>query len=433
MKYLRYSYPPIDAIWEEENQLKLWLKVELAFCQALAEFKKIPEESWSRIQRVASVNGEEVRKLEEETRHDIVAFLRAIENNLGADFQYFHSGLTSQDVKDTAFSLQLKEAGQLIMHELEELISCLSPKAEEYKRTIMMGRTHGMYAEPITFGLKLLRFKKEFERNALRLKRAIAEVAVGKFAGPVGTFDHIDMKVAQRACEILDLQCLSCVSQIIPRDIYALFFSILALLAANVEEVATEIRHLQRTEIGEALEPFGQGQVGSSAMPHKRNPILAERLCGLSRVIRFNVAATIENIPSWHERDISHSSVERIVAPLVTGLMGYLLQTLNYMIKHLEIRPERMRENMKMAYDTHFSQTLMLALVRKGIARSRASKLVQELAFRAMKEKISLRRLARTDERVSSQLSLNELNRIFSSRSLFSRIEQIFKLETRGH
>ncbi len=426
---LRYAYPPIDAIWEEENQLLLWLKVELAFCQALTEFGKIPRDSWLRIQQLASVDGQEVRRLEEETRHDIVAFLRTVEKKLGADSQYFHSGLTSQDVKDTAFSLQLTAAGELIWQELRVLISHLRQKALEHKRTLMMGRTHGMFAEPITFGLKLLRIQKEFERNAQRLERSLEEVAVGKFSGPVGTFGHVEVKVAQRACQILGLRCLYCTSQIIPRDIYASFFSNLALLAASVEEIATEIRHLQRTEVGEVLEPFAEGQMGSSAMPHKRNPILAERLCGLSRIIRFNVASTIENIPSWHERDISHSSTERIVAPLVTGLTGYLLQILNYIVKELEVRPERMRENIKMAYDTHFSQALMLSLVRKGMLRSEASKIVQELAFRALKEKIPLRKLAKMDERVIGRLSLNELRRTFSSHYLLSRIDQIFKLE----
>lgn len=433
MSFARYSIPEIEALWEEENLFSTWLKVELAYCEARFEFGQIPPETWERIKHNASYGSVgEVKEIEASTRHDLVAFLRAVEKRLGEDFRFFHEGLTSQDIKDTTFSLLLRDSGKEILKDLEHLIYTLWGKALRFKELPMMGRTHGMHAEPITFGLKLLRFKKAFERQGENLKRAICFISVGKFSGAVGTYHGLSLEIARRACEILGLNFLPISSQIIPRDIYALFFQTLSLIAAVIEEAATEIRHLQRTEVGEVFEPFLPGQMGSSAMPHKRNPILCEQLCGLSRVVRYNCSSVLENIPSWNERDISHSSVERIVAPLVTNLSSYMVRTLDFIFENLEVDEQRIKENLELTRGLVFSQNLTLSLVRKGVSREKASKIVQELAFQALKEKTSLRTEAEKNEVVLSLLSPEELDQVFDHRYFFENIDRIFASESEG-
>jgi adenylosuccinate lyase len=430
MSYTRYSYPEIEAIWDEENQFSTWLRVELAYLEARAEKGEIPREAWLRIKSNASFGSvEEVKELELNTKHDLVAFLRAVEKRLGPDFRYFHEGLTSQDVKDTSFSLLLKESGVIIASELRQAADVLSFQSSHYKYLPMIGRTHGIHAEPITFGLKLLRYKKSFERQYEHLVSAIDEVSVGKFSGAVGTYHSISLEAATRACQLLGLKPIYVTSQIVPRDIYAYFFFTLAVIAAVVEEIATEIRNLQRTEIGEVSEPFAQGQMGSSAMPHKRNPVLSEQLCGLSRVVRSNAYAVLENIPSWHERDISHSSVERIVTPLITNLTAYMLKTIRGILENLDVDEARMRENINLTGGLIFSQILTLALVRKGLSREKASQLVQALSLEALKNKEHLRSLTEREELVRSLLSEEEIEEIFNIKNFFKNIDRIFALE----
>lgn len=427
----RYSHAEIQTLWTEETQYRRWLEVEMAICQARCEAGEIPTDAWLRMQKSADFgSADEIAGLEKETHHDLVAFLRAIEPRLGEDFRYFHRGLTSQDIKDTAFSLQCRQAGEIISKELQVLMDRMYGRADREKGTIMIGRTHGMQAEPITLGLKLLRFAEEFRRHSRRLENAIAEVSVGKVSGAVGTYRHISIPVAERACSLLGLQLLLVTSQIIPRDIYAYFFSVLALLASSIENVATEIRHLQRTEVAEAEEPFAPGQMGSSAMPHKRNPVLCERLCGLSRWVRFQAAAQWENIPSWHERDISHSCLERLSAPAITETIGYMLQLLAEVVEGLRVNPERMLLNMGLSYDTILSESLLLTLVQKGIPRSIASQKVQALAFRAVREKISLRTLIEQDPEIFP-LVTECLDDLVSDGSLTQRINEIF-VRSRG-
>ncbi len=428
----RYSHAEIQTLWTEETQYRRWLQVEMAVCQARWEAGEIPADAWLRIQERAGFGSvDEVDELEKETRHDLVAFLRAVEPRLGEDFRYFHQGLTSQDIKDTTFSLQCQQAGRIISREIQTLLDRVVACAEREKHTIMIGRTHGMQAEPITLGLKLLRFAEEFRRHGKRLENAIVEVSVGKVSGAVGTYGHIPIPIAERTCSILGLQLLLVTSQIIPRDIYAYFFLVLAILASSIENVATEIRHLQRTEVAEVEEPFAPGQMGSSAMPHKRNPILCERLCGLSRWVRFQAAAQLENIPSWHERDLSHSCLERLSAPAITETIGYMLRILADVMEGLQINPERMLQNMDLSYGTVFSEALLLTLVQKGIPRSIASQKIQALAFRAVREKTSLRTLIEQDPELSP-LVTEYLDDWGSDDSLTQRIDQIFARSREG-
>ncbi len=422
----RYPYPALESIWNEENQLRLWLRIELAVCQARVENGEIPDEVFQRILKEASYGSlEEVQAIETRTQHDLVAFLQAVESKLGEDFRFFHIGLTSQDIKDTGFSLQLKQCGEILQGDLLGLIRILRRRARQHRYSWMIGRTHGMHAEPISFGLVLLRYQKAFQRHLRRLREATSEVSVGKFSGPVGTYNLVSPQIASRACALLGLKPAHHCSQIIPRDIYARFFQTLALAAAGVEEVAIEVRHLQRSEVGEAFEPFGEEQVGSSAMPHKRNPVLTERLCGLARIVRADAGPALENIPSWHERDISHSSTERVIGPQSTVLLGYMLRTLTWVMDKLEVNQQRMAENIQLTYGAIFSQPLLLALVGHGMLRSEASRLVQRLAFQAIHQKIPLRQLLKKEPQTAA-LSSGEVERIFSLDDLQARVDSIF-------
>ncbi|MCX5975486.1 MAG: adenylosuccinate lyase [Coprothermobacterota bacterium] len=426
LQFSRYPYPALETIWGEENQLQLWLRIELAVCQARVENGEIPEEACQRILKRASFGSVgEVRAIEEKTQHDLVAFLQAVESRLGEDFRFFHLGLTSQDIKDTGFSLQLKKCGEILQGDLLGLIRVFRRRARQHKYTWMIGRTHGIHAEPISFGLVLLRYQKTFQRHLRRLREATSEVSVGKFSGPVGTYNLVSPQIATRACALLGLKPAHRCSQIIPRDLYARFFQTLALIAAGVEEVALEVRHLQRSEVGELFEPFTEGQVGSSAMPHKRNPVVAERLCGLARIVRADAGPALENIPSWHERDISHSSTERVIGPQSTVLLGYMLQALAWVMDGLEVNPRRMAENIELTCGAIFSQPLLLALVGHGMPRSEAGRLVQRLAFQAIQQKIPLRQLLEREPQTAA-LPPVEVERIFCFDNLRERVDSIF-------
>jgi len=420
----KYSRPEMKRIWSEENKFSLWLKVELAVCEAWAEFGVIPEEALEKI-RKASFNLDRIKQILEITHHEMVAFVRAVAETLGEESRFIHLGLTSSDVIDTALSLQLLEASELLEKDLAELIAVIKEKALAYKDTIMMGRTHGVHAEPTTFGLKLALWLEELKRNQKRLAEAKEMIAVGKISGAVGTHATVPLEVEESACQKLGLKAAPVSSQIVQRDRHAQFVTTLALLASSLEKFATEIRGLQRTEILEVEEPFEEGQTGSSAMPHKRNPELCERICGLVRLVRGHSLTAMENIALWHERDISHSSTERIILPDACLVLDYILSLFTYITKNLQVYPERMRRNLDITRGLVFSQRVLLALVDKGLRREKAYELVQRNAMRAWKNEASFFDLLREDKEIP--LSEDELRELFDYDYYLRQVDQIFQ------
>ncbi len=420
----KYSRPEMKRIWSEENKFSLWLKVELAVCEAWAEFGVIPEEALEKI-RKASFNLDRIKQILEITHHEMVAFVRAVAETLGEESRFIHLGLTSSDVIDTALSLQLLEASELLEKDLAELIAVIKEKALVYKDTIMMGRTHGVHAEPTTFGLKLALWLEELKRNQKRLAEAKEMIAVGKISGAVGTHATVPLEVEESACQKLGLKAAPVSSQIVQRDRHAQFVTTLALLASSLEKFATEIRGLQRTEILEVEEPFEEGQTGSSAMPHKRNPELCERICGLARLVRGHSLTAMENIALWHERDISHSSTERIILPDSCLVLDYILSLFTYIMKNLQVYPERMRRNLDITRGLVFSQRVLLALVDKGLRREKAYELVQRNAMRAWKNEASFFDLLREDKEIP--LSEDELRELFDYDYYLRQVDQIFQ------
>ena len=362
----RYSREVMARIWTEENKFNSWLKVELAAMEAMAECGIIPKEAPARAQSQAVCDLEQILAIEAKTHHDVAAFVDQVASCLGEDGRYFHFGLTSSDILDTALALRLKEAADLLLADLDELLGVLKARAYEFKDLPMVGRTHGVHAEPITLGLKFALWYADFKRQRVRLLAAQETIAVGKLSGAVGTFAHLPPEVEAKTCARLGLAPAAISTQVIQRDRHAEYFLTLALIGAGVEKVALEIRHLQRTEVREAEEAFAAGQKGSSAMPHKRNPILAENLCGLSRVLRGNALAALENVPLWHERDISHSSVERLIAPDSTVLLDFMLARLTRLLDNLQVYPNNMVKNLNLTHGLIFSQSLLLALIEKG-------------------------------------------------------------------
>jgi len=420
----KYSRPEMKRIWSEENKFSLWLKVELAVCEAWAEFGVIPEEALEKI-RKASFNLDRIKQILEITHHEMVAFVRAVAETLGEESRFIHLGLTSSDVIDTALSLQLLEASELLEKDLAELIAVIKEKALAYKDTIMMGRTHGVHAEPTTFGLKLALWLEELKRNQKRLAEAKEMIAVGKISGAVGTHATVPLEVEESACQKLGLKAAPVSSQIVQRDRHAQFVTTLALLASSLEKFATEIRGLQRTEVLEVEEPFEEGQTGSSAMPHKRNPELCERICGLARLVRGHSLTAMENIALWHERDISHSSTERIILPDSCLVLDYILSLFTYIMKNLQVYPERMRRNLDITRGLVFSQRVLLALVDKGLRREKAYELVQRNAMRAWKNEASFFDLLREDKEIP--LSEDELRELFDYDYYLRQVDQIFQ------
>jgi len=420
----KYSRPEMKRIWSEENKFSLWLKVELAVCEAWAEFGVIPEEALEKI-RKASFNLDRIKQILEITHHEMVAFVRAVAETLGEESRFIHLGLTSSDVIDTALSLQLLEASELLERDLAELIAVIKEKALAYKDTVMMGRTHGVHAEPTTFGLKLALWLEELKRNQKRLAEAKEMIAVGKISGAVGTHATVPLEVEESACQKLGLKAAPVSSQIVQRDRHAQFVTTLALLASSLEKFATEIRGLQRTEILEVEEPFEEGQTGSSAMPHKRNPELCERICGLARLVRGHSLTAMENIALWHERDISHSSTERIILPDSCLVLDYILSLFTYIMKNLQVYPERMWRNLDVTRGLVFSQRVLLALVDKGLRREKAYELVQRNAMRAWKNEASFFDLLREDKEIP--LSEDELRELFDYDYYLRQVDQIFQ------
>lgn len=423
----RYSLPKMARIWSDDSKYELWLRVEIAVCEALESRDKIPSDALKTIKQKAKFDIGRILDIEKEVRHDVIAFLTAVAESVGPDSRYIHMGMTSSDLLDTTFAMQLRDSGKIIATDIDSLCDVIERRAYEYKNTPMMGRSHGMHAEPTTFGLKLATWYAEFKRHTVRLQEAIKEISVGKISGAVGTFAHIDPKIERDVCKKLGLEIDSVSTQVVSRDRHAHFFSTLAGIAASVEKVAIEIRHLQRTEVSEVAEPFGKGQKGSSAMPHKRNPILCENITGLARIVRANAQAALEDVALWHERDISHSSVERIIAPDSTILVDFMLARLTGVIDGLEVYPDKMLANIEKSFGLYNSQDVLLALVQKGVSREDAYKTLQTLAMRAWEEQKSFLDLLMNDSNVISKIESSELEKIFDINLHFKHVDEIFK------
>jgi len=422
----RYSRPAMKEVWSDKGKFNKWLQVEIAVCEAWAELGAIPKEAIPKIKkaRFDSKRFDEILKV---THHDVTAFLNTISESLGEESRFIHLGLTSSDVMDTALSLQLLEAADLLARDITELLAILREKAIEHKHTLMIGRTHGVHAEPITFGLKLALWVEEMKRNAQRLAEAKKAIGVGKISGAVGTYATVPPEVEEKACAKLGLAPAPVSSQILQRDRHAQFVITLAITASSLEKFAMEIRGLQRTEILEAEEPFEPGQTGSSAMPHKRNPELCERICGLARLVRGHALTSMENIALWHERDISHSSTERIILPDSCLVLDYILSLFTYIMKGLQVYPQRMKENLELTQGLVFSQRVLLALIDKGLSRQKAYELVQRNAMKAWKERTDFLHLLQADAEVSASLPAVELKSLFDYQYYLKHIDQVFE------
>jgi len=422
----RYSRPQMKKVWSDETKFDKWLKVEIAVCEAWAELGVIPREAVPKI-KLARVNIKRMEEILKETHHDMTAFLGSVSESVGDESRFIHLGLTSSDVMDTALSLQLVEATELLSQDMKELISVLAEKAMKHKYTAMMGRTHGVHAEPISFGLKLALWTQEMKRNMLRLAEAKKVIAVGKISGAVGTYATLSPELEEKACAKLGLTPAPVSSQILQRDRHAQFVTTLAIISSSLEKFATEIRGLQRTETHEVEEPFGAGQTGSSAMPHKRNPELCERICGLARLVRGYALTSMENIALWHERDISHSSTERIILPDSCLLLDYSLSIFTSVMGGLQVFPQRMKKNIEITKGLIFSQRVMLALIDKGLSRHKAYELVQRNAMKAWKGNKNFLSLLKADHEVTATLPPGELEPLFDEKYYLRYIDEIFK------
>lgn len=423
----RYSLPEMAAIWTLENRYQAWLEVEIAACEAWAELGVIPVEDAAKIRAHAKVDVERALEIEKETRHDVVAFTRAVSETLGAERKWVHYGLTSTDVVDTALGVQLKQANALIVQKLKEFTNTLRSQALRYRDTVMMGRTHGVHAEPTTFGLKLALYYAEMVRNLDRFAHASDNVQYGKLSGAVGTYANIDPRVEEMVCDRLGLKAAPISTQTLQRDRHAEYMATLALIGTSLDKIATEIRALQKTEIREVEEPFYAGQKGSSAMPHKRNPVTCEQISGLSRVLRGNMVAAYEDVVLWHERDISHSSVERVILPDSTILLHYLLHKMTNIVANLTVFPENMKRNMNRTFGLIYSQRVLLALVEHGVAREEAYDAVQAKAMQAWEEQRPFRELIEESPLVQQHLTNNDLDGCFDYAFHLQHVEMIFK------
>jgi adenylosuccinate lyase len=422
----RYSRPQMKRVWSDENKFDKWLKVEIAVCEAWAELGVIPRETIPKI-KLARVNLKRMEEILKQTHHDITAFLGSVAESLGSESRFIHLGLTSSDVMDTALSLQLIESAELLTQGIKELISVLAQMAMKHKYTVMIGRTHGVHAEPISFGFKLALWTEEMRRNLQRLAEAKKAIAVGKISGAVGTYATLSPEVEDKACARLGLAPAPVSSQVLQRDRHAQFVTTLAIIASSLEKFATEIRGLQRTETREVEEPFAAGQTGSSAMPHKRNPELCERICGLARLVRSYATTSMENIALWHERDISHSSNERIILPDCCLVVDYALNLFTSVMRGLQVYPQRMKRNIALTKGLVFSQRVMLALIDKGLSRQKAYELVQRNAMKAWEGRRSFINLLKADPEVIAALPEPELEPLFDEKYYLRYIDDIFK------
>lgn len=422
----RYTLPEMKHIWSDENKFQKWLDVEIAACEAMVELGQIPEQALENIKAKASFSVERILEIEAVTRHDVIAFLTNVAENVGEDSKYIHMGLTSSDVVDTAQCVRMKEAGELLLKRLEKLRQVLLEKAVEHRSTLMIGRTHGIHAEPMTFGLKMLLWVAETERNIERLNSAIKTVSVGAISGAVGTYANIDPKIEAHVCRKLGLKPARVSTQILQRDRHAEYLCTMAVIASSLDKFATEIRNLQRTDILEAEEYFNKGQKGSSAMPHKRNPITAENVSGLARVVRANAIAALENVPLWHERDITHSSAERVILPDSTTALDFMLYKFTGIMEKLLVYPENMMRNLEKTLGLVFSQRVLLALVEKGMIRETAYELVQRNAMEAWRTGTKFRDLLEADADVMNHLSSEELAGLFDYGYHLTHIDDIY-------
>ncbi len=422
----RYTREAMGRIWTEENKFQTWLLVEILACEALAKIGQIPKKAAQNIRKKARFSVERINAIETETKHDVIAFLTNVGETVGPDARYIHLGLTSSDILDTAMAVRLREASKLILKGCGRLLLALKRKALAHKHTVMVGRSHGIHAEPITFGLKLALWYDEMQRNRRRMEQAMETVSVGKISGAVGTYANISPKVEAYVCRKLSLQPAAISSQIVQRDRYAEYFTTLAIMASTVEKMAIEVRHLQRTEVSEAEEYFSKGQKGSSAMPHKRNPIGSENLSGLARLVRSNAGAAMDNIPLWHERDISHSSVERVIAPDSTILIDYMLSRMTEIIRKLVVYPKRMQQNLKLNRGLIFSQQILLGLAMRGVSREAAYKMVQKCAMDAWKKKKDFKELVLNDSDIRKYLKIEEIETLFDVKAQLRHVNTIF-------
>lgn len=423
----RYTRPEMGAIWTDENRFNAWLEVEILAVEAWAELGVIPREDAEKIRERASFDVKRIHEIEEQTRHDVVAFTRAVSETLGEERKWVHYGLTSTDVVDTALSYLLKQANDILLKDLEQFLSILKEKAQEHKYTVMMGRTHGVHAEPTTFGLKLALWHEEMKRNLERFKQAADTVRVGKLSGAVGTYANIDPFVEKYVCEHLGLKPAPISTQTLQRDRHAHYVSTLALVATSIEKFAVEIRGLQKSETREVEEFFAKGQKGSSAMPHKRNPIGSENMTGMARVIRGYMLTAYENVPLWHERDISHSSAERIILPDTTIALNYMLNRFGNIVKNLTVFPENMKRNMEKTYGLIYSQRVLLALIDRGMSREEAYDLVQPKAMEAWETETPFRKLIEADETITAKLSPAEIDDCFDYHYHLKNVDMIFE------
>lgn len=422
----RYSLPEMTRIWEAENKFKIWLEIELLALEAWSKLGEVPPEVVRTIRGRAKFNKDRIDLLEKELKHDVIAFLTSVAEFVGPDARYLHKGMTSSDVLDTCFAVQLVQSSEILSKDIDRLMSILKLRAHEFKDTIQIGRTHGIHAEPITFGLKLASWYEEMKRNKNRLREAAEQVAVGKISGAVGTFALVPPQVEEYVCQKLKLKSDPISTQIISRDRHAHFFSTLSLIGTTLEKMATEIRHLQRTEVLEVEEFFSEGQKGSSAMPHKKNPVLSENLCGLARLLRGYALASMENVPLWHERDISHSSAERVIGPDATILLDFMLQRMSRIIETLVVHPQNMKANLEKMRGLFFSQRVLLALTGKGVAREEAYKMVQRNAMKVWEEGADFLETLKKDPQIIRHLSGKELEPLFNREDYFRHVDTIF-------
>lgn len=423
----RYTRPEMGAIWTDQNRYQAWLEVEILADEAWAELGEIPKEDVALIREKASFDIDRILEIEAQTRHDVVAFTRAVSESLGDESKWVHYGLTSTDVVDTAYGYLMKQANDLIREDLNRFVTIIGEKAKEYKHTVMMGRTHGVHAEPTTFGLKLALWYSEMKRNVERFERAAKGVEAGKISGAVGTFANIPPFVEEYVCEKLGIRAQDISTQVLPRDLHAEYFSAMALIATSIEKFATEIRGLQKSETREVEEFFAKGQKGSSAMPHKRNPIGSENMAGLARVVRGHMVTAYENVSLWHERDISHSSAERIIIPDTTILIDYMLNRFGNIVKNLTVFPENMKRNMNATFGLIYSQRVMLKLIDHGMTREQAYDLVQPKTAQAWDEQTDFRPLLEADPAITEVLTKADLDHAFDYNHHLKQVDTIFE------
>ncbi|MCL1864657.1 MAG: adenylosuccinate lyase [Spirochaetes bacterium] len=423
----RYSRKEMSGIWDLNNKFRIWLDIEIAVCEVYAERGIIPAEDLSIIKDKAAFTVSRILEIENEVHHDVIAFLTAVAENVGPSSRYIHLGLTSSDIVDTALSIQMIQAANILIEDLNILIDVLRDNALKYKDTKCMGRSHGVHAEPTTFGVKMALYYEAFKRSRERIRRAVEGISFGKFSGAVGTFSNISPDIEAEVCKRLGLSPDPVSTQVIQRDRHAEYMAAIAITAGTMDQLATEIRHLQKTEVREAEEPFQKGQKGSSAMPHKRNPILSERVTGLARVIKSNMNTALENITLWHERDISHSSAERIIFPDSCIALDYLIHRMIFILKNIQVYPENMLENIERTGGLFYSQSLLLLLIDKGLSREESYKIVQDMAMRVWKREGSLKELALKSSDVMSRVNADELNSLFNIDRYFKNIDAVYK------